>query len=73
MYVVVGCFGVVVCDAGIWEEEGEVLLVYSSCKVDIFWVHKESFVEESDLLQGIGSHEHEASAKVWNIHDMVVS
>ena len=62
----------VVNDGCIWEEECEVMLVNSSCEVNIFWVHEESFVKKSHSLQSSCSHEHKASAEVGDIHDMVI-
>ena len=45
----------VVDDGLVGIEEGLIMLVESSCEVDIFGVHKEAFVEESYSSEGFYS------------------
>ena len=46
----VGFFGVVVYYACVWKIDGQIVSMYSSCKVHIFGIHKVSFVKESYFL-----------------------
>lgn len=69
----VGRFFMIVNDGGIRKEYRQIVAMDSACKVHIFRIHEESFVEKSCLLHRLCAEKHKAPAEVWDIHEAVVA
>lgn len=59
------------CDCGMGIVEGKMIAVEPASEVDVFGIHKESWVEKAGFPERVSAQEHEASVMVWGIDNSV--
>ena len=58
-------------DGGVVERQ--IVAMYAACEVDVFGVHEEPFVKEACLECRLCAEQHKATAKVGDIHRVIVA
>ena len=56
----------------IWNKHSFIIFVHPSCDVDIFRIHKETFIKQTHIFKTRNSEEHEAALMIWNVHLLFV-